>query len=254
MHTAQNELIVFSLQCFCYCYCGCCMCLALDFTRESLVCLFVGKTRFFSPLLVWQFIFFIYTKSRIHIFYLLWMLTTIFVHRIFWCFFFRCAFSVFGSRVLFSLILFHFIWKLCCFYIAGYCFIFLVIALKLTFSSVDSVMVRFLCKYPNVSKVCCWMVCSVLFCFFFLISLLSRFNVVAVHGVFALPFFGRRRATATHFTVFSALLTIYSLCCCCCCFFIPVRNIVFIHCVCVLYLIVFLCVSLNCTFYLCVIA
>lgn len=253
MHTAQNELIVFSLQCFCYCYCGCCMCLALDFTRESLVCLFVGKTRFFSPLLVWQFIFFIYTKSRIHIFYLPWMLTTIFVHWIFWCFFFRCAFSVFGSRVLFSLILFHFIWKLCCFYIAGYCFIFLVIALKLTFSSVDSVMVRFLCKYPNVSKVCCWMVCSVLFCFFFS-SLCALDSTLLLCMEFLRFLSSVDGVLQQHISLCSLLCSQYILFAAAAAFFIPVRNIVFIHCVCVLYLIVFLCVSLNCTFYLCVIA
>ena len=153
--------------------------IALDFTRESLVFL-CRKTRFFSVALF-------HTphccSSCAHIPR---MLTTIFVHSNFvYCFFFRRlhfqqrSFHVcFFSSHLKTMLCFYAIDFLLCFFFSHFS---LANALKLTFSSLDSLL--WSAFYVNIQ-------CLQSFCWTFFLSLFrsvwfdQRTTVVAVHGLF----------------------------------------------------------------------
>lgn len=156
----------------------------------------------------------------------------------------------FVSRVLFSSDL-----KNYAVFISTWCFLRLLLfsslaLCKLTFSSVDSVMVRFLCKYLRMLTK-------------FVLNVYGFFSVSATFPhrcccawIFFLSVASSplcwRHATAIHFSI---ALSMYSICevrvCCVRCFFgLAAWNIVFIHCVCVPFSIVFSHPSHGCTLFI----
>lgn len=166
-------------------------------------------------------------------------------------FFFASLFSEFHSSH--TCVIFYYVFKLWCFCIAQLLCVrvvlflyFLCNYLELTLFWFDSTMDRFLCKYSLLMKFLCihyvyteseYIYLDVCACMGARVFLAFQPLLLCTISLFS--FFGRRHNMVTHFSFCSPSLcyTLFSVC------FSTARNIVFIHCMCVPFAIVFSFVS-----------